>query len=77
MDVKEFTRVKKNNEILYEYARFIPREDIVSTLKKKKFNQKCFQIEYVMQCNDEKLTYALFFYKNHRQIGAIFPHNPL
>lgn len=76
MDVKEYTCVKKNDEILYEYARFIKLEDILPILKKR-IKEKRFQIEYFIDHENEKITYALFFYKNYKQIGAIFPYKLL
>lgn len=75
MDVKEYTCLKKNDEILYEYARFIKVEDLLPFLKKQKINR--FQIEYFIQTENEKITYALFFYKNNKQIGAVFPYKLL
>jgi hypothetical protein len=72
MDVKEYTCVKKNDEILFQSHRFIEQEKIMMFLKRKKIKGR-FQIEYSFIENSEHILYAIIFFKNYSRVGMVFP----
>lgn len=74
MVVREYTRVKKNNVIIFRKKGVVSLNNVIKNLKKRGVNDR-FQIEYVLTQNRIAHPYAIHLFNQECiKVGMIFPY---
>lgn len=71
MNVKEFTHVKYNGQIIFKYEKFVALRKISSIIRARKILGK-IDIEYHYKIENESFPYALYFLRDGIIKGGLF-----
>lgn len=73
MDEKFYTRIRKDDFIIYQAESEINIKNILHYLKEQNIKGKC-QVEYSLVENQEHYIYGTYMIKNFKIMGLIFPY---